>query len=303
MSHYIDEIYQKIESLNVIHAKKLKKNIASYDENYYRESDDFLLKYNKYLSRENKTVDYAITCYLHMIADMTAETIQFLQTEKYRNSTFDEVNKDVYANPEIMEYHMHGLLLSQFLWKHHYQLFDYFIVNLPQYIPTTKSYLEIGAGHGLYISKALEILSKDTTFTVVDISETSIALAKNFIDDARVSFHLKNIFDYNQTEQFDFITMGEVLEHVEQPLDLLVKVKDLLSDNGVLFITTPTNAPSIDHIYLFNNAAEIRELIDKAGLEIISERNFYSEDVSVEKAERFKITMMYGAFLKRKTNP
>lgn len=300
MSHYIDEIYQKIEHLNTIHAKKLKKNLAFYDKNYYKESDDFLLKYNKYLSRENKTIDYAIKCYLHMIADMTAETIEFLQTGKYRNNTFEEVNKAVYANPEIMEYHMHGLLLSQFLWKHHYQLFDYFIVNLPQYSSSTKSYLEIGAGHGLYLSKALELLEKETSFTVVDISGTSIELAKNFIDDVRVSFHLKNIFDYNQSEQFDFITMGEVLEHVEQPLNLLIKVKELLSKNGILFITTPTNAPSIDHIYLFNNAAEIRELIDKAGLEIISERNFYSEDVSVEKAERFKVTMMYGAFLKKK---
>lgn len=299
MSHYIDDIYRKIESLNAIHAKKLKKNSTSYDDNYYRESDEFLLKYNNYLAKQGKTIDYAIDCYLHMIADMTTETIEFLQTEKYRNSTFEDVNKEVYANPNIMEYHMHGLLLSQFLWKHHYQLFDYFINGLPPYIPTTKNYLEIGAGHGLYISKALEILNKDTAFTVVDISETSIELARNFVNDARVSFHLKNIFDFNQTQQFDFITMGEVLEHVEQPLELLLKVKDLLSENGVLFITTPTNAPSIDHIYLFNNAAEIRELIDKAGLEIISERNFYSEDVTPEKAERFKITMMYGAFLKR----
>src|SRR5207247_2892653 len=152
--------------------------------------------------------------------------------------------------------------------------FEYITETLPAYKSQIKNYLEIGAGHGLYLSKALEILDKETNFSVVDISHTSIELAKNFIDDSRVTYNLANIFDFKIDSLFDFITMGEVLEHVEDPLKLLSKLNDLLTPEGIAFITTPTNAPAIDHIYLFKNVEEIRTIIKLAGFDIISKKCF-----------------------------
>jgi 2-polyprenyl-3-methyl-5-hydroxy-6-metoxy-1,4-benzoquinol methylase len=299
MEQPINYIYNKIEVINPIHSKKLKKNIAFFDERYNELADAFFKKYIHILQLQNRTLDYAIDCYLQMIADVNSETIEFLRTGKYTSSTFDEVNQRVYARPETMEYYMHGLIMSQFLWKHHYQMLDYFINTLPGYRNKTKSYLEIGVGHGLYLSKALEILDGKTTLTAVDISTTSIALAKSFINDDRIAYNLENIYDFDNGEKFDFITLGEVLEHVENPLQLLLKIYNLLSDDGVLFFTTPTNAPAIDHIYLFNNVSEIQALVKAAGFEIESERSFLSEDVSPEKAEKFKIAILYGAFVKK----
>jgi 2-polyprenyl-3-methyl-5-hydroxy-6-metoxy-1,4-benzoquinol methylase len=299
MKQYLNYIGEKIETLSPIHSKKIKKNSAFYDDRYYELADAFFKKYIKILENDNKTLDYAIDCYLKMVADINSETVEFFRSGKYTSSTFEEVNNRVYGRPETMEYYMHGLIMSQFLWKHHYQIFDYFINTLPHYAHKTKSYLEIGAGHGLYLSKALEILDNKTTFTVVDISKTSIELAKRFTDDDRVTFNLKDIFDFNDNEKYDFITLGEVLEHVEDPLKLLLKLNDLLTEDGVLYLTTPTNAPTIDHIYLFNNVQEIRDLIKLSGFEILSEMPFLAEDVSAEKAEKFKVTILYGAFLKK----
>jgi len=299
MEQIINYIYNKIEAINPIHGKKLKKNIAFFDERYDELASSFFKKYIHILQLQNKALDYAIDCYLQMIADVNSETIDFLRTGKYTSSTFEEVNQRVYARPETMEYYMHGLIMSQFLWKHHYQMLDYFINTLPGYRDKTKSYLEIGVGHGLYLSKALEILDDKTTLTAVDISTTSIALAKSFINDDRIAYNLKNIYDFDNDEKFDFITLGEVLEHVEKPLQLLLKIYHLLSDDGVLFFTTPTNAPAIDHIYLFNNVSEIQALVKAAGFEIESEKSFLSEDVSPEKAEKFKIAILYGAFVKK----
>ncbi|MDB5086951.1 MAG: Methyltransferase protein [Mucilaginibacter sp.] len=299
MEQAINYIYNKIEAVNPIHSKKLKKNIAFFDERYDELADAFFKKYLHILQLQNKTLDYAIDCYLQMIADVNSETIEFLRTGKYTSSTFDEVNNRVYARPETMEYYMHGLIMSQFLWRHHYQMLDYFINTLPGYLNKTKSYLEIGVGHGLYLSKALEILDDKTILTAVDISTTSITLAKSFINDDRIAYKLENIYDLDNGEKFDFITLGEVLEHVENPLQLLFKIHDLLSDDGVLFFTTPTNAPAIDHIYLFNNVSEIQALVKAAGFEIESEKSFLSEEVSPEKAEKFKIAILYGAFVKK----
>ena len=81
---------------------------------------------------------------------------------------------------------------------------------------------------------------------------------------------------------------------------MLQKLHTLLSDNGKLIITTPTNAPAIDHIYLFKGAEDIRYVISEAGFDIEEELCVYSEDVSQEIAERFKISMMYAAVLVKK---
>jgi len=300
MNSPVNYICGRIETLNPLHFKKLKKNFEFFDDKYNELANAFFKKYAGLLQSENKTLDYSIDCYLKMIADVNTEAFEFARTGKYTSSTFEEVNARVYARPETMEYYMHGLIMSNFLWKHHYQVFRYFTDSLPGYRDTTKSYLEVGAGHGLYLSSALEILDDDTAFTVVDISKTSIEMAKRFTNDTRVVFNLENIFDFADDRKYDFITLGEVLEHVEDPLKLLVKLNDLLNPNGTLFITTPTNAPAIDHIYLFNNVEEIQEMVKSAGFRITSEKALLSEDVSPEKAAKFKIAILYGAFLKKR---
>jgi 2-polyprenyl-3-methyl-5-hydroxy-6-metoxy-1,4-benzoquinol methylase len=302
MNEHINYICKRIAVLNPIHGKKLKKNLELFDDRYDELTDAFFKKYLPILQLEDKTLDYAIDCYLQMLADVTHETVEFLRTGTYTSTTFAEVNSRVYANPMVMEYYMHGLLLSQFLFKHHYQTLNFFINTLPQYANTTKSYLEVGVGHGFYLSNALDILDDKTRFTVVDISETSLKFAKQLTGDNRVEYNLRDIFEFDNQEKYDFITLGEVLEHVEDPLGLLVKLNSLLSDDGVLFFTTPTNAPAIDHIYLFNNVQEIRDIARAAGFRIVSEASFLSEDVSVERAEKYKIAILYNAFLKKTHN-
>jgi len=84
---------------------------------------------------------------------------------------------------------------------------------------------------------------------------------------------------------------------VEQPLALLLRLRELLADEGVLFFTTPANAPAIDHLYLFRNVEEIRQLAESAGFRIGSEKVLPAEDVSWEMVEQMRIAVLYGAFL------
>jgi 2-polyprenyl-3-methyl-5-hydroxy-6-metoxy-1,4-benzoquinol methylase len=284
-----------------MHGKKLKKNLASFDGTYYEVADQFFKRYLTILQEDEKNLDYAIDCYLQMIADMNSETVEFLRSGKYTSSTFQEVNERVYASPEIMEYYMHGLILSQFLWKHHYGMFEFFISHFSQYARSASTYLEVGVGHGFLLSKAIEILDPTTEVTAMDISETSLKLAKSFVNKDGIDYRLQDILTFNEDRKFDFIVLGEVLEHVEQPLELLVKLHGLLVPNGVFYFTTPTNAPAIDHIYLFNSIEEVREMVDRAGFQIESDLCLPSEDVSPERAAKFKIAMLYGAFLTKRT--
>src|SRR5476649_1980918 len=121
-NQHLDHIYQKIEKLSPRHGKKLRKSMAFLDAQYDELANDFFGKYINILHRQGKTLDYAIDCYLQMIADVNSETVEFLHTGKYTSNTFVEVNNRVYARPQVMEYYMHGLIMSQFLWQHHYQM-------------------------------------------------------------------------------------------------------------------------------------------------------------------------------------
>jgi 2-polyprenyl-3-methyl-5-hydroxy-6-metoxy-1,4-benzoquinol methylase len=202
-----------------------------------------------------------------------------------------------------MQYHMHGLVLAQFLWPDQYCRFSFFRDHLPHYRNRVGRYLEVGSGHGLYLLEAMRLLDRATSFDAVDISPSSMALVQGMVGDStqnrNVQFRLMDIFDLPEAEPYDFITMGEVLEHVEQPLNLLRRLHQMLSPAGRAYITTPANAPTRDHIYLFNNAAEIREMFTSAGFAIENEVAYYPAGVSPEKAARLKLPLMFAAFLKK----
>ena len=300
MEDLLTDIVKHIESISPISAKRLKKHLAKADAVYRERAKSFLSKYKNYLESIGKDFQYSIDCYLHMTADMFRERENFLETGRYSNTSFIDVNARVYANPEVMDYHMHGLVLAQFLWTDQYKRFSFFADNLPAFKNKIRNYLEIGGGHGLYIYEAERIFGSVTVFDLVDISTSSLNLAKGILNPSAINFIHKDIFDFDEKNKYDFITMGEVLEHLEEPEKMLQKIHRLLSGDGVFFITTPANAPMIDHIYLFNNANEIREMIDANGFIIDKEVYAFSEDIPEETAMELKIPLMFVAFLKKK---
>lgn len=302
MSLLLNYIIDKIAAVNTLHGKKLKKNLSSCEAVYYLKADTFLTTYQNLLRKKNLTIDYAIDCYLQMLADVNYETVQFIRTGCYSSTSFEEVRQKVYANTEVMTYYMHGLMLSQFLWTHHYKILAAFCDTILRKKQEVKRYLEIGGGHGLYLSEAISTLNRETDFTLVDISPGSVEMTKEWLGNANVNYLVQDIFDYNPDNKFDFITMGEVLEHVENPVALLKKVSTLLTENGYLWVTTPTNAPAIDHIYLFRNTNDIHQIITEAGFDIAEETTAYAEEVSAEVAEKFKVSMMYAGLLKKKSS-
>ena len=93
-----------------------------------------------------------------------------------------------------------------------------------------------------------------------------------------------DFFQYKSDEKFDCIVMGEVLEHVERPLQMLEKIYELLNQTGKAFVTTVINAPAVDHIYLFKNIEQVLELAKKAGFKIFDYLCVTEGDISLEKA-------------------
>lgn len=300
MKYLIEIILEKIALKNPAHAEKLRSNMQGLEKDLFPDSELFYCKYEQYLEQNGLSLDFAVDCYLRMYSDMLEERWKFKKTGLYSNTSFKEVDKKIYSNKDIMTYHMNGLVLGQFLWFDQYERFKFFKSTINQLVSTPKKYLEIGGGHGLYMMEALKQLPPDCQFELIDISPSSIELSKGIINDPKVNYVLNNIFDLDDTELVDFFTMGEVLEHLEEPEFILKKLSRLIKNNGKGYITTPINSAMIDHIYLFKDVEEIRNLFDAAGLQIIKEKIVISEHISYEQAMKLKVPIMYAAFVESK---
>jgi 2-polyprenyl-3-methyl-5-hydroxy-6-metoxy-1,4-benzoquinol methylase len=296
-SELLPNVVDRIASADPKVGLRLRKWAAAGDEIFHKRAERFFSCYRNFIESQGKTFEFGIDCFVALEHSVVAQREEFSRTGRYRNTSFSEVNRAVYGNPEVMQQHMHGLVFAQFLWPDQYRRFQFFADTLPDYASKIHRYLEVGGGHALYISEAARVLPASVELDVVDISPTSLEMARSIAGESRVRFQLMDIFDLPETEPYDFITMGEVLEHVEDPRALLGKLRRLLAPGGRAYITTPANAPMIDHIYLFRNAQEIRDMFTGCGFQIESETKQYAVDVAERLAERMKLPLMYAAFL------
>jgi 2-polyprenyl-3-methyl-5-hydroxy-6-metoxy-1,4-benzoquinol methylase len=181
-------------------------------------------------------------------------------------------------------------------------MFRFFDASVRERSNRISTYLEIGPGHGLLLEKALSTIIGLKEAVVVDISPTSLNLTRSIIEHFMpsrrdVCYILGDILKISLNKQFDFISMGEVLEHVNQPLALLTRLKQMLAPGGRAFISTCANCPAIDHVYQFDTLAQIREIITLSGLTIESDLPLSVENMSITEAERRRVTINYCALV------
>lgn len=298
---FLELIYKK----SPLQKKKLEKYLASQPSSFFEEANRFAEQYIGYLDFQKIPLEYAVGAYLKMCNDMMRCQVGFIKTGKYPVSESADALKDVYNNETEMQSYMIGLALSQFLWSSHYEGFSCFKEALAKGSGEIHSYLEIGPGHGLFLSQAMKILRSCDHFVTVDISSTSIQVTKsimkhNFPREAdKVIYHHIDMLELDLHEKYDFISMGEVIEHVNFPDKLLTKLKDLLSPTGRGFVSTCVDCPAVDHVYHFRSVDEIRALVNSCGLSIVDERICPVEDLPMEEIVRRKITINYCCIVQR----
>ena len=54
-----------------------------------------------------------------------------------------------------------------------------------------------------------------------------------------IPLYCKSIDDFNFSYKFDIVILGEILEHIEQDIDFLIKTSNFLKENGTLLISVP----------------------------------------------------------------
>jgi 2-polyprenyl-3-methyl-5-hydroxy-6-metoxy-1,4-benzoquinol methylase len=118
------------------------------------------------------------------------------------------------------------------------------------------TFLDVGCGEGFAMNYFHE---KKWNVHGIDFSEYGILkfhpnLLKYFQKGEIYSLLEERV---NNKEKFDVVWVGNVLEHVLDPIDLLIKLKALLQPDGVLVITVPNDFSS------FQEALEQKKLVDR----------------------------------------
>lgn len=186
------------------------------------------------------------------------------RTGSYRFSSYDEVLEQVYENPNYMLHcYLNGIFLSQAFWVNHTTIFSYFIEEFCLNNAPSGTVLEVPSGTGLFIS---EFARRNSGWIAegIDISDSSVIFSKEVVKingDCDIAISKKDIFELSEDKKYDRIICGELLEHLEAPEQLLGKLAKLINEKGKIFLTTAIWAASVDHIYLFKSAQEVRYML------------------------------------------
>ncbi len=140
-----------------------------------------------------------------------------------------EQDLDVYKESNIYEY-------DNNIMMHYYPQRVISLTN------SRNTCLELGIGHGY----TTEIFSRYfCRHIALDGDRGIISRFKEKFPDVKTEI-IETYFEAWDTEEaFDLIIMGFVLEHVEDPQAILNKYKELLKENGRIFITVP-NAEALN---------------------------------------------------------
>jgi len=151
------------------------------------------------------------------------------------------------------------------------------------------SLLEIGCGKGFFLKKAKE---KGLKVTGIDINGSAIETAKVLGFERVYPYTIEDFISRNPQEKFDIVCFYHVLEHLENPVDFILKTKKILKKDGYVVFSVPNPnrlAPSLLKRELWDypshhltrwNEKSINSLLTKTGLEKVC---YFEEPLSLLK--------------------
>jgi 2-polyprenyl-3-methyl-5-hydroxy-6-metoxy-1,4-benzoquinol methylase len=203
---------------------------------------------------------------------------KFDKTLQYEAQRYEDVAGEVYLNRDYMfTLYLPGILLSHYLWPHHYNQKLWFVKNFIPLVKNEKSFCDVGVGTGFYSREMLRHVP-GIRGNGYDISEFSLEHTRMMVDrwdfGGRYTTNVRDIIKNPPTEKADCAVNVEVLEHLEDPVTFLKALRNMAKTGGYAFITAAIDAPNKDHIYLYRDLASVERELNQASFKVVMAENF-----------------------------
>ena len=254
------------------------------DDRQLEFGDDWLFEFSQALA-DVVEIEASFSDLVNAYASFCVEALrlqrEFDRTGKYPETSYSNALKEVYSNYEYMSgVYLPALYLTHYLWPHHYR-FKNWVTNY--FCPllndrTDYTFADVGVGTGFYSNLILRN-SKNINGVGYDVSDASMEFSRKLLRARKVEDRFnrrKELFPGKEVIQFDAIVCIELLEHLEDPQELICKFYNSLKKNGKALISAALNAPNRDHIYLYREIGEVAEQIKNAGLTITRHEEFFA---------------------------
>lgn len=267
------EFVKKIEEIKPIFAKEVRKTYANKTELFEELATPMLEWAKSSLGADYQKV--LIDGYCHFVVDVNRSQARYEITGQYEFSSYEEVYKATYDSASFMNLYHWGVYTTTFAWLHHLELYEFYRDNFLNalFISDKKGrLLDLGAGSGIWHFIFLRHLPGWLS-TAVDISETSIeaasAMSEVITKSGSTEYVVGDALAYKGNEQFDAGISCFLLEHLENPEQLLKSLSNNLKTGAYAFVTAALTAAEVDHIFEFKRESEIILLAEQAGFRVI----------------------------------
>jgi 2-polyprenyl-3-methyl-5-hydroxy-6-metoxy-1,4-benzoquinol methylase len=226
--------------------------------------DDVLRLVYELSGRDAHEFDCAVSGFVEFCDEFLLGQLELARTGAYSCKSFSDAEASVYSDAVVMKRYLNSLLLSYAFWLNHNILLGFFRDDFVGSLPVNGRVVEVPTGNGLFLS-VFSGKRPGWNCEGYDLSEHAVGFARRVLraNGGRARFEVRDVFDIPDTACYDAIVCGELLEHLEDPYALLDKLSRILAPGGRLFLTTAIFAYSPDHIWLFRNAREVREMLGK----------------------------------------
>lgn len=103
--------------------------------------------------------------------------------------------------------------------------------------------LDIGCSNGFKTELLFDKYENVEKIVGIDIDNKAIEEAKEkYNKNNRYSFELQNIDDLDNSTKYDIIYLSYVLQHLANPKETLTRLKDMLTDRGIIIIKVPDDS-------------------------------------------------------------
>ncbi|MFD9887220.1 class I SAM-dependent methyltransferase [Streptomyces alboflavus] len=261
----LSKIISRVVDLWPEHEKFLTISFAGLDSLALRDSEEIASLVWKLVEPE---IDAVVASYRWVCQRLLQEELYFRRHGCYRYASVREVEESGFFDSEDIHHYHRGLLLSQVLWRNHANVSQVYVRDFLSRCDPGSRLLEVGPGHGLFLALAARHATE--VLTGWDISSEGLQYTRRNLDEMGVrdvDLALHDIQDgVPGNGGFDRVVASELLEHVENPGEVLRSLAGVMRQGAEIFINVPVNSPAPDHVYLWNSPEEFFEFSASNGI-------------------------------------